>query len=143
MVSIFNSEASGYKLWNSVIIDLRASIHVCNDREHFKTLWPTGQEDTLYAGNIFIPIESYEIATITIAMLKGLREIELLETIYILSFYTIVASLKKFMLKDIHLDMKHNQLTVTRNKSELFSENTRKHIKTHPTPIAQDDTSAL
>ena len=111
MVLIFSSEALGYKLQNSVIIDSGASIHVCNNRKHFKMLCPVGPEDSLYAGNTVIPIKGYRNAMVTIKTLKGPRQIELTNAAYIPSFHTTVASLKKFVLKDVHLDMKHNQLT--------------------------------
>jgi hypothetical protein len=111
MVSIFSSKALGYKLRNSVIIDSGVSIHVCNDRKCFMTLRPAGQEKSLYAGNTVISIEGYGNAMITIATPKGSHQIKLTNTAYILSFHTIVVSLKKFVLKDVYLDTKQNRLT--------------------------------
>ena len=111
MVSIFSSKVLGYKLQNSIIIDSGASIHVCNDYKHFKTLQPTSKENSLYAGNTVIPIEGYGNATVTITMPKGLWQIELMNAAYIPSFHMTVTSLKKFVLKDMHLDMKQNWLT--------------------------------
>ena len=48
---------------------------------------------------------------ITITMPDGPKKIELRDAAYILSFHTMVASLKKFVLKDVHLDTKKNCLT--------------------------------
>ena len=77
-------------------------MHVCNDRSRFKTFEPTIEESFVYAGNTMIPIEGFGHVTVTIQDPKGPREIELRDTAYIPSFHTSVASLEKFVSKEVH-----------------------------------------
>src|SRR5579862_4653577 len=111
MTSVFNSESSAYMLCKSVILDSGATIHVCNNRERFQSLRPVGKEEFIYAGNTTIPIEGFGNAIITINTPEGQKEIELADAAYVPSFHTTVASLKKFVVKDVHLDTKKNRLT--------------------------------
>ena len=101
-VSVFNSKLSDYQLHNSIILDSRASLHVCNNWSCFWTFNSVTEESFVYAGNTVIPFEGFEHVTVMIQTPTGLRKIELLDAAYILSFYTTVASLEKFVSKDVH-----------------------------------------
>jgi hypothetical protein len=68
------------------------------------------EEKFVYAGNTVIPIEGFGNVTITIQAPSGPRKIELIDTAYIPSFHTTVASLDKFVAKNILWDMKNNRL---------------------------------
>jgi hypothetical protein len=64
----------------------------------------------VYASNTVIPIEGFGNVTIMIQVPNRPRKIELMDTVYIPSFHTTVASLDKFMAKNILWDMKNNCL---------------------------------
>ena len=55
-----------YALANSFILDLGATIHVCNDHTRFKNLRPTHDNDRLLARKDTIPIEGFGLVEIVI-----------------------------------------------------------------------------
>ena len=109
-VSVFTGGLSDYVLHDSVILDSGASLHICNDRSRFRTFNPVVEEKFVYAGNTMIPIEGFGNVTATIRAPSGPRKIELMDTAHIPSFHTTVASLDKFVAKNVLWDMKNNRL---------------------------------
>ena len=109
-VSVFSNGLSDYMLRDSVILDSGASLHICNDRSRFKTFNPVVEEKFIYAGNTVIPIEGFGNVTITIQAPSRPKKIELIDTAYIPSFHTMVASLDKFVAKNVLWDIKNNRL---------------------------------
>jgi hypothetical protein len=59
------------------------------------------EEKFVYAGNTVIPIEGFGNVMITIQAPNSPRKIELMDTAYIPSFHTMVASLDKFVAKNV------------------------------------------
>jgi hypothetical protein len=110
-VSTASATTSDYHLRDSVILDSGATLHVCNDRARFQDIRPTSDEELSYAGNTVIPIEGFGSITITIRAPEGPRPIILTEVAYVPSFHTNVASLDRFIAKDVHWDTKDQRLT--------------------------------
>ena len=104
------SAISDYQLRDSFILDSGADTHICNNRQHFQTFRPAGSEEYLYAGNTIISIEGFGSVSITVQTPKGSQEITLLETAFVPSFHTNIASLNRFIEKDVHWDMKEKKL---------------------------------
>ena len=64
----------------------------------------------MYVGNTIISIKGFSSVPITVQTPKGFQEITLLETAFVPSFHTNVASLNHFIEKDIHWDTKGKKL---------------------------------
>src|SRR5204862_4625650 len=77
----------------------------------FQTFHPAIEENFIYAGNTVVPIEGFGHIMATIQAPEGPRQIELKDVAYIPSFHTTVASLEKFVSKDVYWDTKNNHLT--------------------------------
>src|SRR5439155_21246345 len=84
--------------------------HICNDWTRFRTFNLIVEEKFVYVGNMIISIEGFGNVTIMIQAPSGLQKIELMDTAYIPSFHTTVASLDKFVAKNVLWDMKNNHL---------------------------------
>ena len=108
IISVFNSEISVYRLWKSVILNLEVSIYIYNDCKCFQDLQTVSKKEFVYISNIIILIEGIENAMIMINTLNRIKKIKLTDTVYILFFHITIASLKKFIIKEIHLDIKKN-----------------------------------
>ena len=104
------SAISDYQLRDSFILDSGADTHICNNRQRFQTFRPAGSEEYLYAGNTIISIEGFGSVPITVQTPKGFQEITLLKTAFVPSFHTNVASLNRFIEKDVHWDTKEKKL---------------------------------
>ena len=103
-VSVFSNKLSEYQLRDSDIPDPGASFDICNGRSRFRTFNPAVEESFVYVSDTVIPIEGFGQATVTIQAPSGPRKIELMDAAYIPSFHTSVASLEKFILKNVHRD---------------------------------------
>jgi hypothetical protein len=115
---------SDYHLRDSFVLGSGATLHVCNDRTRFQDVRPTSDEEFLYAGNAVIPIEGFGSVTVTIQAPEGPRPIVLNEVAYVSSFHTSVASLDRFIAKDVHWDTKDQRLTY---KDRTFCTLQRRH----------------
>ena len=111
IISVFNSEISIYRLWKNVILNLEVSIYIYNNCKHFQDFWTVSKKEFIYTSNIVILIEDIENTIITINISNRIKKIKLIDIVYILSFYTTIISLKKFIVKRVHLDIKKNWLT--------------------------------
>ena len=109
-VSAASAVTTDYHLRDSFILDSGATLHICNDRTRFQDIRPTSDEELLYAGNAVIPIDGFGSVTITIQAPGGPRPITLREVAYVPSFHTNVASLNRFIAKDVHWDTKDQRL---------------------------------
>jgi len=105
------SSADASELRDSVLLDSGATIHVCNDKRRFLNLRQDQTGGKVRARDTFIPIEGYGTITITVQSPTGPKAIQLLDTAFVPSFHTTVASLDRFMLKDVHWDTKKGTLT--------------------------------
>ena len=85
-------------------------MHICNNCQCFQTFRSAGSEEYLYAGNTIIFIEGFDSVSITVQTLRGPQEITLLETAFVPSFHTNIASLNRFIEKDVHWDTKEKKL---------------------------------
>ena len=97
---VYNT-ASNYKLRDSFILNSATTIHVVNDWVRFisdiKLI-----SDCLYAGLYTEEIVGYGTAIVTINYPKGKKQIQLLGTAYVLSFYINLVCLQKLNDKGVY-----------------------------------------
>jgi DNA polymerase III psi subunit len=100
-----------YQLRDSFILDSGADIHICNNRSRFHSFQEATPEDSIYAGNMTVPIDGFGSVYITIQAPKGPSKIELLKVAYISSFHTNIVSLRRLIAKNVHWDTRRDELT--------------------------------
>lgn len=93
---------SSYALHDSFILDSGATLHCCNNRNRFKNVVLASIDDTLHTGQDVILIEGYGDIQITVQGYYGSKTILLQSVALVLTFYTSVASLRKFIKKGVH-----------------------------------------
>lgn len=108
-------------MYNSTILDSGATLHVFHDRTRFKDFRPADVEDFLFAGSSVLPIEGYGAVDINITVNTEaepiVRTIQLQDTALVSTFYTNVASLRKFIAKGVHWDTEYERLTYDHGKT--------------------------
>ncbi len=100
-----------YSLRDSFILDSGATIHVCNNRDRFKTFQSAGINDYLYAGDSTVAIEGVGDVDIQITTSDGVSTITLRNTAYVPQFHTNTVSLNKFIEKGVHWNTESHELT--------------------------------
>jgi len=108
---LISTASTEYHLRDSFILDSGANIHVCNSQERFQDLRTASDDDYLYAGDSTIPIEGFGTVKITVQGPTGPFEIALKDTAFVPTFHTNVASLDRFISKEVHWDTQKNRLT--------------------------------
>jgi hypothetical protein len=93
------SNPSDYNLWDTFILDLGVTVHVCNSLDWFQTVSPASESDLLYVGNMIIPIESFGSVDIVVQSPVGPKLIKLQNAALVPSFYMFVVSLKRIITK--------------------------------------------
>lgn len=92
-----------HQLANSTILDSGATVHVCNDRTRFLDFRKAEEDDVLLAGESIIQIEGFGTVEISVAWDKDrYRTIQLQDTAFVPQFHLNVASLRRFIRKDVH-----------------------------------------
>ena len=100
-----------YSLRDSFILDSGATIHVCNNRERFKTFQSAGTNNYLYAGDSTVAIKGVGDVDIQITTSDGVSTITLRNTAYVPWFHTNTVSLNKFIEKGVYWNTKSYELT--------------------------------
>ena len=75
------------------ILDIEASVYVCNDRIRFRNLRVAEPEESLVAGSSIIQIEGLGLIDIILDGPNGPRQVELQTTALAVSFHTSIAPL--------------------------------------------------
>ena len=83
-----------------MVLDNATSMYVINNQLRFINELRLSKDIT-YTKIMMLPIKGIGMAAITIQMPLGPKEILLAEAVYVLSFYTNLACLKKFNNKNI------------------------------------------
>ena len=92
-----------HQLVNSTILDSGATVHVCNDRTRFTDFREAEKDDVLLAGKSVIQIQGFGTVEITVSWAEDrYRTIQLLDTAFVPQFHLNVASLRRFIRKDVH-----------------------------------------
>jgi hypothetical protein len=106
-----------YALYDSFILDSASTVHICNNPERFQSLQQAGKDEYLIAGASRVLIEGYGIVEIALQLSSAVRRIKLADVALVSSFHTNIVSLDRLMQKDIHWDIKQQEL---RRGNEIF-----------------------
>ena len=89
-----------YPLNDSVILDSSATIYVCNNYTRFKDFCLAPLNKSIFAGDGIVPIQGYGTIIVYLRIYSHaeiVQLIDLLNTMYVPSFYISVAALRKFI----------------------------------------------
>lgn len=111
-------------LKKSVIIDSGSDTHVCNNFNRLSDYKSSYSNDTVYAGATRFKIHGYGTMKVMINDPdEGPRDIYLTNAAYIPGFHTNIASLDRFVERDVHLD---TEIEAMKSGGQIFCQIIRK-----------------